>query len=90
MKDKAEMMRVAIKNGITTLPEIREAYNKFAEGGPKKSYEDFATRLSRVWNGEDLSKHDYDYEKYFNDNPDRAYEQLESLEHGGEGHFPDG
>jgi hypothetical protein len=90
MKDKAEMMRVAIKNGITTLPEIREAYNKFAEGGPKKSYEDFATRLSRVWNGEDLSKHDYDYEKYFNDNPNRAYEQLESLEHGGEGHFPDG
>lgn len=37
MKDKAEMMRVAIANGITTLPEIREAYNKFAEGGYKPS-----------------------------------------------------
>lgn len=33
MKDKAEMMKVAIAHGITTLPEIRKAYNKFAEGG---------------------------------------------------------
>ena len=33
LKEKAEMMRVAINNGITTLPEIREAYNKFAKGG---------------------------------------------------------
>ena len=31
--EKAEMMRVAIANGITTLPEIRQAYNQFAEGG---------------------------------------------------------
>lgn len=33
MTEKSEMMRVAIENGITTLPEIREAYNKFAKGG---------------------------------------------------------
>lgn len=33
LKEKAEMMRVAINNGITTLPEIRDAYNKFAKGG---------------------------------------------------------
>ena len=32
--EKAEMMRVAIANGITTLPEIRQAYNQFALGGP--------------------------------------------------------
>lgn len=37
-KDKAEMMKVAIQNGITTLPEIREAYNKFAEGGPTSNW----------------------------------------------------
>lgn len=36
MKDKAEMMKVAIQNGVTTLPEIKEAYNKFAKGGPTK------------------------------------------------------
>ncbi len=33
MPEKAEMMKVAIRNGITTLPEIRKAYNEFAEGG---------------------------------------------------------
>jgi len=33
IREKAEMMRAAVRNGITTLPEIREAYNKFAEGG---------------------------------------------------------
>jgi len=33
MREKAEMMRVAVSNGITTLPEIKQAYNEFAEGG---------------------------------------------------------
>ena len=33
MREKSEMMRVAIENGITTLPEIRKAYNEFALGG---------------------------------------------------------
>lgn len=33
ISDKAEMMRVAIANGITTLPEIRRVYNEFAKGG---------------------------------------------------------
>ncbi len=28
-KEKSEMMKVAVHNGITTLPEIKEAYNKF-------------------------------------------------------------
>lgn len=31
--DKAEMIKVAIANDIITLPEIRQAYNKFAQGG---------------------------------------------------------
>lgn len=33
MQEKAEMIKVAVKNGITTLPEIRAKYNEFAEGG---------------------------------------------------------
>ena len=36
MREKAEMMRVAVKNGITNLQEIRQKYNEFAEGGDKK------------------------------------------------------
>lgn len=38
MKDKSEMIRVAIKNGITTMPEIKQAYNKFAKGGRMKNW----------------------------------------------------
>lgn len=91
MKDRASYIKLGIENGITDLDTIREVYNKFAEGGPiKKSYKDFSTRLSKAWNNDDLSKHDYDYQKYYNDDPEEAYKQLESIEHGGKGHFPDG
>ncbi len=48
MKDKAEMMKVAIANGITTLPEIRLAYNEFADGGQKDSYIDADDRRHKV------------------------------------------
>ena len=63
-KDKAEMIRVAVENGITTLPEIREAYNKYAEGGDtdnefakggyapsKKLQQDIAT-----WEGSEMKR----------------------------------
>lgn len=60
------------------------------EGGPiKKSYKDFSTRLSKAWDNQDLSQDNYDYQKYYNDDPEEAYRQLESIEKGGQGHFPD-
>lgn len=60
------------------------------EGGPlKKSYKDFSTRLSKAWGNQDLSQDNYDYQKYYNDDPEEAYRQLESIEKGGQGHFPD-
>lgn len=31
--DKNDIIRVAVQNGITALPDIRERYNEFAEGG---------------------------------------------------------
>ncbi len=89
MKDRASYIKLGIENGITDLGTIREVYNKFAKGGPLKSYTDFANRLSKAWGNQDISKGNYDYQKYYNDNPEEAYRQLESLEHGGKGHFPD-
>lgn len=38
MKDRAAMIRVAVKNGVTNLEEIRDKYNKFEEGGPLKKW----------------------------------------------------
>lgn len=52
--DKAEMMKVAVANGITTLPEIRNAYNEFAKGGYKPSskiQKDIAT-----WEGSEMKR----------------------------------
>jgi len=33
MLEKSEMMKVAVRNGITDLKTIKEQYNEFAEGG---------------------------------------------------------
>ena len=33
IRDKNDIIKVAVQNGITILPEIRERYNEFAEGG---------------------------------------------------------
>lgn len=60
------------------------------QGGPlKKSYKDFSTRLSKAWDNQDISKDDYDYQKYYNDNPTEAYRQLKAIEQGSKAHFPD-
>ena len=37
MTEKSEMMRVAVRNGITNLQDIRRKYNEFAGGGYKPS-----------------------------------------------------
>ena len=89
LEEKAGVMSIAVNNGITNLSDIRKLYNNYAEGGNiNRSYEDWSNRLSSYW-GEDINKHDYDYKKYYNDNPDRAYKQLNSILSGGYGHFPD-
>ena len=33
MSEKSDVIKVAVRNGITTLPEIRAKYNEFSEGG---------------------------------------------------------
>ncbi len=93
MKERAAFIKVAVNNGILDINDIIGHYNKFAEGGalgePIKSYADFAKKLSIAWGGQDITKDDYDYEKYYNDNPDEAYEQLRLIQMGEAPHFPD-
>lgn len=80
-----------LKPAISFTGNLIEPLSKiFKKGGPiKKSYKDFSTRLSKAWNNQDLSKDDYDYQKYYNDNPEEAYRQLRAIEQGSKGHFPD-
>lgn len=66
LAEKAEMMRVAIDNGILALPEIKAAYNEFAQGGPLKGwtiadeagYRHWRSRLPK--NLRDTNDADYD------------------------------
>lgn len=37
LSDRARMIQLAVKSGITDLSTIQEVYNTFAEGGPKKN-----------------------------------------------------
>lgn len=89
MKEKAALMSIAVNSGVHNIDDIVNTYNEYANGGPIKSYKDFSTRLSKAWGNQDISKDDYDYQKYYNDDPEAAYKQLESIEQGGKGHFPD-
>lgn len=92
MKERAAFIKVAVDNGILDINDIIGHYNKFAEGGvldDNKSFKDFAKKLSIAWGGQDITKDDYDYEKYYNDNPNEAYEQLRLIQMGKAPHFPD-
>ena len=37
MRDRRDMIRLHIKNGVRDLDEIRESYNMFADGGDAKA-----------------------------------------------------
>lgn len=66
LADKAEMIKVAVANGITTLLEIRSAYNEFAKGGSMNNwtiqdeagYKAWRSRLPR--NLRETNDNDYD------------------------------
>lgn len=38
MKDRAEYIKLGVANGITSLDEIKDVYNKYADGGLKDSW----------------------------------------------------
>lgn len=91
MAQRAAYIREGVRNNIINLDTIKDTYNKYIEQGhPIKidNYKDWAKALSQYWN-EDISSHDYDYEKYYNDNPKRAIAQLKNILMGGKSHFED-
>lgn len=86
MADKAEMIRVAVSNGMTTLPEIRSAYNEFAKGGKLNSWTMRDEAGYRAWrsrlpkNLRDTNNDDYDMRAAYKagmkpewNNEDKAY-----------------
>lgn len=72
MLEKSEMMKVAVRNGITDLNTIKEQYNEFAEGG----YLDWKEKVSKYKHLDIDNDRTYDYEGWYNENPQRAWDFL--------------
>ena len=76
MTERAEMMRVAVNNGITDLPTIRQKYNEFAKGGLKRDYNTWK-KLIHDYKGIDVNNDKtYDYLSYYNNHTDEAWDML--------------
>jgi len=71
MTEKSKMMEVAVRNGITTLDGIRDAYNSFAEGG-ELSDQEYYTIMENVakenWKEWEDESEDAAYLRILNDN----------------------
>lgn len=82
MSERAEVIKMATKQGITDLHTIRNTYNKYADGGFIR-WKNEILRHKGIKVDEDNT---YDYEGYFNDNPEKAWRMLEK---DAKEHFPD-
>ena len=82
MTQKSELMQTYIRNGVTFLSDMRSHFNTYANGGPKKTYKEWAVQMHTKypWLELDPNKAGYDYEKYFNENYDDAIARLNEAE----------
>ena len=72
MKNKAAIIDLGVKSGVTDLDNIRNGYNSYARGGYKKWKE-----AIRNYKGIDIDNDPtYDYEGYYNSNPNRAWDMM--------------
>lgn len=70
MAEKAEMMKVAIMQGITNLSDIRQKYNEFAEGGSEREVMEDNTDTQYINTMEKVAEENYRNWGY--NNPDEA------------------
>lgn len=72
MTERANVIALGIKSSITNLNDIRKGYNSFARGG----YTKWKERI-KEHKGIDIDNDStYDYEGFYNSNPDRAWDML--------------
>lgn len=89
MYEKAEMMKVAVKNGIYNLNDIRQKYNEFAEGGSKEEEEEVNTNSYSVSNLVNAFYQNNPREEYLGE-PEHQYDFTQSEEWANtHGYYPD-
>lgn len=82
MTQKNELMKLYIKNGVTSLDAMAKHFNQYANGGPKKTYKEWKQAMTQKYPYLELDsdKAGYDYERYFNENYDDAVARLTETE----------
>lgn len=82
MAQKNELMKTYIRNGVTSLDDMRSHFNTYANGGPKKTFQEWsqAMKSKYPWLELDSNKAGYDYERYFNENYEDAIARLNEAE----------
>ena len=85
LKEKAELMKLYVSNGITKLDDIITHYNAYQEGG-KITFEQWKQQMQQLYPDIEMDNNraGYDYNAYFNNNYNAAIAQLTNLQH-----FPD-
>lgn len=75
-------MKTYVQGGFTSLDDIRNHFNTFAQGGPKKTYSQWKEEMGQKYPWLELNsqKAGYDYERYFNENYDDAVSRLTESE----------
>lgn len=82
MAERANIIALGVKSGITNLNDIRRGYNSFARGGYTKWKEKI-----KEHKGIDIDNDPtYDYEGFYNSDPDRAWDMMNK---GSNAHFID-
>lgn len=67
MAQRAKYIKLGIDNNVVDLDEIRNTYNRFADGG----YKAWKSKAKQWRKGIDIDSPDttYDYEGFFNEDP---------------------
>ena len=82
MAEKANIIALGVRSGITDLNHIRSGYNSFARGG----YTKWKQKI-KEHKGIDIDNDPtYDYEGFYNSNPDRAWDMMNKAS---DAHFTD-
>lgn len=82
MAQKSELMQLYIKNGVTSLDAMAKHFNRYANGGPKKTLKEWKQAMAQKypWLELDSERAGYDYDKYYEDNYDDAWARVSEPE----------
>lgn len=85
LKEKSELFKLMVSNGITDINEIEKIYNSYSDGGYLSYMEKLAKKKAKDWGMEEdealtmmLNNNEYDYKAFYNNNREDALKMLNS------------